>query len=84
MPSCAEYTISIVHGCHHCCRRHRHCCYQAAPATTATTIVELTVIHRQERKRQQQHYHQRINGSTNVKKFTSPNILVLFNLIYSV
>jgi hypothetical protein len=32
------------------------------------------------RKRQQQQHHQRTNGSTNVKMFTSPDDLDLFNL----
>jgi hypothetical protein len=42
-------------------------------------VVELTVVHCQ-RKRQQQHHHQRTSGSTNVKTFTSPVNLDLFNL----
>jgi hypothetical protein len=42
-------------------------------------VVELTVVHCR-RKRQQQHHHQRTNGSTNVKTFTSPVDLDLFNL----
>jgi hypothetical protein len=51
----------------------------AATTATATTVVELTVVHCG-RKRQQQHHHQRTNGSTNVKTFTSPDDLDLFNL----
>ncbi len=58
-------------------RRHR--CRQATTTTTATPVVELTVIHCR-RKRQQQQHHQRTNGSTNVKIFTSPVNLDLFNL----
>jgi hypothetical protein len=42
-------------------------------------MVEITVVHCQ-RKRQQQHHQQRTNGSTNVKTFTSPEDLDLFNL----
>jgi hypothetical protein len=42
-------------------------------------MVELTVVHCR-RKRQQQHHHQHTNGSTNVKTFTSPVDLDLFNL----
>jgi hypothetical protein len=62
-------------------RRHRHrCrCLQAAATTTVTTMVELTIVPCR-RKRQQQHHHQHTNGSTNVKKFTSPVDLDLFNL----
>jgi hypothetical protein len=48
-------------------------------ATTATPMVELTVVHCR-RKRQQQHHHQHTNGSTNMKMFTSPVNLDLFNL----
>jgi hypothetical protein len=70
--------ISIVHCCH--CR---HCCCRRAATTTttatATTIVELTVVHCQ-RKCQQQHHHQHAKGSTNVKTFTNPDDLDLFNL----
>jgi hypothetical protein len=62
---------------------HRHCrcycCRWAATTATATTVVKLTIIYSQ-RKRQQQHHHQRTNGSTNVKTFTSPDNLDLFNL----
>jgi hypothetical protein len=64
---------------------HRHChrcrCHQAATATayTATTMVKLIVVYCQ-RKRQQQQHHQRTNGSTNVKMFTSLDDLDLFNL----
>jgi hypothetical protein len=67
-------TPIVVHRCR--CR-----CRQAATTTTATatTVVKLTVVHYQ-RKRQQQHHHQRTNGSTNVKTFTSPDDLDLFNL----
>jgi hypothetical protein len=65
----------IVH-CHH----QRRCrCRRAATASTATTVVKLAIIHCQ-RKRQQQQHHQRINGKTNVKTFTSPDNLDLFNL----
>jgi hypothetical protein len=67
--------LTVTHRCH--CRRCR--CRRAATASTATTMVKLTVIHCQ-RKRQQQQYHQRTNGSTNVKTFTSPDYLDLFNL----
>jgi hypothetical protein len=42
-------------------------------------MVKLTLVHCQ-RKRQQQQHHQRTNGSTNVKTFTSPDDLDLFNL----
>jgi hypothetical protein len=51
----------------------------AITASTATTVVKLAIVHCQ-RKRQQQHHHQRNNGSTNVKMFTSPDDLDLFNL----
>jgi hypothetical protein len=53
----------------------------AATATTAnaTTIVELSIFHCL-RKRQQQQHHQCTSGSTNVKTFTSPDDLSLFNL----
>ncbi len=51
----------------------------AAAAAAATTVVKLTVVHCQ-RKRQQQHHHQHTNSSTNVKTFTSPDDLDLFNL----
>jgi hypothetical protein len=65
----------IVHRCHRrCCR-----CRRATTTATATTVVKLTVIHCQ-RKRQQQHHHQRTNGNTNMKTFTSPVNLDLFNL----
>jgi hypothetical protein len=62
---------------HHRCYR----CRQAATATTttATPVVKLTLIHIQ-RKRQQQHHHQRTNGSTNVKRFTTPDDMDLFYL----
>jgi hypothetical protein len=65
----------VVHRRH---RRHCRCC-QAATTATAITVVKLTAVHCQ-RKRQQQHHHQRTNGSTNVKMFTSPVDLDLFNL----
>jgi hypothetical protein len=68
--------LPIVAHCHHCLRCH---CHQAATAATATTMVELTIVHCQ-RKRQQQHQHQRTNSSTNMKTFTSPDNLDLFNL----
>jgi hypothetical protein len=56
-------------------RRHRRrCCCRLA-----TTVVKLTVVNCR-RKRQQQQHHQRTNGSTNVKMFTSPDDLDLFNL----
>jgi hypothetical protein len=42
-------------------------------------MVKLTAIHCQGKRQQQQH-HQRTNGSTNVKTFTSPDNLNLFNL----
>jgi hypothetical protein len=61
----------------HCCHRRR--CRWATTASTATTVVKLAIVHCQ-RKRQQQHHHQRTNGSTNVKMFTSPDNLDLFNL----
>jgi hypothetical protein len=50
-----------------------------AANATATNIVELTIVHCQ-RKRQQQHHPQRTNGSTNMKMFTRPDSLDLFNL----
>ncbi len=59
--------------CHHCC------CRRATTAATATIQIKLTVIHYQ-RKTQQQQHHQRTNGSTNVKMFTCPDNLDLFNL----
>jgi hypothetical protein len=59
--------------------RHHCRCRQATTTTTVTTMVELTVFPYQ-RKRQQQHHHQRTNGSTNMKTFTSPVDLDLFNL----
>jgi hypothetical protein len=65
----------VVHCPHHrCCH-----CRWATTAATATTMVKLAVIHCQ-RKWQQQHHHQYTNGSTNMKTFTSPNDLDLFNL----
>jgi hypothetical protein len=65
----------IVH-----CRHRRRCrCHQAATASTTTTVFKLAIIHCQ-RKRQQQQQHQHTKGSTNVKKFTSPDDLDLFNL----
>jgi hypothetical protein len=45
----------------------------------ATTVVKLAVVHCQRKKQQQQH-HQRTNGITNVKTFTRPDIMDLFNL----
>jgi hypothetical protein len=42
-------------------------------------VVKLTVVHCQ-RKRQQQQHHQRTNGSTKVKMFTSTPYLNLFIL----
>jgi hypothetical protein len=42
-------------------------------------VVKLTIAHYQ-RNRQQQQHHQHTNGSTNVKMFTSPDDLDLFNL----
>jgi hypothetical protein len=63
----------------HCRHRHRCRCCQAATTATITTVVDFTFVHCQ-RKRQQQHHHQRTNGSTNVKMFTSPVDLDLFNL----
>jgi hypothetical protein len=65
----------IVHQRH--CKRFR--CRQATTASTATTMVKLTVVDCG-RKRQQQQHHQHTNGSTNVKTFTSPDGLDLFNL----
>jgi hypothetical protein len=65
-----------------CCPlpRPHHCrCRRAATASTTTTVVKLAVVKCQ-RKRQQQQHHQRTNGSTNVKTFTSPDDLDLFNL----
>jgi hypothetical protein len=65
----------IVHRC-----PHRHCCCRrATTAATATTVVKLTVVLCQ-RKRQQQQHHQCTNGSTNVKTYTCPDDLDLFNL----
>jgi hypothetical protein len=62
------------------CRHRRRCrCRQATTASTTTTMVKLAVVHCQ-KKRQQQQHHQRTNGSTNVKMFTSPDDLDLFNL----
>ncbi len=54
----------------------------AATATTATatTIVELSIVHCLRKRQQQQHHHQHTNGSANVKTFTSPHNLGLFNL----
>jgi hypothetical protein len=62
-------------------RRHRRCCCcrRAATASNATTVVKLAIVYCQ-RKRQQQQHHQRTSGSTNVKMFTSPDDLDLFNL----
>jgi hypothetical protein len=62
-------------------RRHRRRCRcpQAATTATVTTVVKLNLVPCQ-RKRQHQHHHQRTNGSTNVKTFTSPVDLDLFNL----
>jgi hypothetical protein len=54
-------------------------CRRAATVSTATTMVKLTVVYCQ-RKRQQQQHHQRTNSSTNMKMFTSPDDLDLFNL----
>jgi hypothetical protein len=68
--------LPIVVYCHHRCRCR---CRRAATASTATTMVKLSVIHCQ-KKRQQQQHHQRTNGSTNMKMFTSPDNLDLFNL----
>jgi hypothetical protein len=56
--------LPLLPGCHH---------------STPTTMVKLAVAHCQ-RKRQQQQHHQRTNGSTNLKTFTSPDDLDLFNL----
>jgi hypothetical protein len=42
-------------------------------------MVKLASVHCQ-RKRQQKQHHQRTNGSTNVKTFTSPDDMDLFNL----
>ncbi len=68
-------TVSIVY-----CRHHRRfCCHWATTTATATTFVEFTVVHCQ-RKRQPQLHHPRTNGSTNMKMFTSPDDLDLFNL----
>jgi hypothetical protein len=50
-----------------------------ANAATTNTIVELSIVHCL-RKRQQQHHHQHTNGSTNMKMFTSPDNLDLFNI----
>jgi hypothetical protein len=71
----ATFPPIVVH------RRHRRrCrCRRATTASNATTVVELAVVHCR-RKRQQQQHHQRTNGSTNVKTFTSPDDLDLFNL----
>jgi hypothetical protein len=61
-------------------RDRRRCrCRQAATASTTTTVVKLSIVHCR-RKRHQQQHHQRTNGSTNVKTFTSPDDLDLFNL----
>jgi hypothetical protein len=69
----------IVVNCCHCRRCHCRRAATASTASTANTVVKLTVVHCQ-RKRQQQQHHQRTNGSTNVKTFTSPDNLDLFNL----
>jgi hypothetical protein len=63
----------------HFCRQSSSTTTTTAATAAATPVVELTVLHCQ-RKRQQQHHHQRTNGSTNVKMFTSPVDLDLFNL----
>jgi hypothetical protein len=65
----------LVHR-HH---RRRCCCRRAATASNTPTVVKLAVVHCR-RKRQQQQHHQRTNSSTNVKMFTSPDDLDLFNL----
>jgi hypothetical protein len=59
--------------------RRRCRCRWATTASNATTVVKLAVVHCR-RKRQQQQHHQRTDGSTNVKTFTSPDDLDLFNL----
>ncbi len=66
---------TVVHRRH----RHRFRCRQATAASTATTVVKPTVVHCRIKRQRQQH-HQRTNGSTNVKTFTSPDGLDLFNL----
>jgi hypothetical protein len=63
---------------HHRHRRHCRCC-RAATASTATSVVKLAVVYCR-RKRQQQQHHQLTNSSTNMKMFTSPDNLDLFNL----
>jgi hypothetical protein len=63
----------------HCHDRRRCRCRRAATASTATTMVKLAIVQCQ-RKRQQQQHHQCTNGSTNVKTFTSPDDLDLFNI----
>jgi hypothetical protein len=68
--------LPIIVHCYH--RRCCHC-HQATTASTATTVVKLTIVHCQ-RKTQQQQHHQRTNGSTNVKMFTSLDNFDLFNL----
>jgi hypothetical protein len=62
-------------------RHHRRCCRccRTATAAAATTIVELIIVHCQ-RMREQQNHHQHTNGSTNVKMFTIPDNMDLFNL----
>jgi hypothetical protein len=60
----------------HCCCCH---CYRCRQAATATTLVKLTNVHCQ-RKRQEQKHHWHTNSSTNVKTFTNPDDLDLFNL----
>jgi hypothetical protein len=59
--------------------RRDHRCRRANTASTTTTMVKLAIVNYQ-RKRQQQQHHQRTYGRTNVKTFTSPNDLELFNL----
>jgi hypothetical protein len=65
----------VIHR-HH---RRRCRCHRATTAINATIMIKLTVMDCR-RKRQQPQHHQRTNGSTNVKTFTSPDNLDLFNL----
>ena len=53
-----------------------------AKATGGTTTGSMTAA--RGRKRQQHHHHQCTNGSTIVNKFTSPDNLDLFKLIYRI
>jgi hypothetical protein len=64
-PSPPPPPLPLLLGCHRLNRHHRG----------QTRHCPLS-----KKKRQQQQHHQRTNGSTNVKTFTSPDDLDLFNL----